>query len=109
MIDSIGNTLPIAPGPRTDEAQEKAAAQTHGGADDRADARVQAEASALASARPAAPAPDRVDPEIWTHLSSEERDYFARVEALGAVTYGRGAQAQPASVVARGTHLDIRG
>lgn len=70
---------------------------------------------------PAAPAggralgaepPAGVDPQLWSVLTTDERTHFAKLSAMGPLTYGRGlgafnvADAPPPAV--RGARLDIR-
>lgn len=67
-------------------------------------------------AAPAAPAPDASnsepaapvgsDPALWSVLTSEERDFFARQSAMGPVTYGPGRThtASPPT----GQRIDVR-
>lgn len=59
---------------------------------------------------PAEP-PAGTDPELWAVLSSSERSFFAKVGAMGPLTYGRvisePTSTPPAGV--RGGRLDIRG
>ena len=61
---------------------------------------------------PAVPtqAPAGTDPELWSVLSAEERVFFAKLGAMGPLTYGRVlSQAQQASVpAARGGRLDVK-
>lgn len=63
-----------------------------------------------AGALPAEP-PAGTDPELWAVLTGEERAFFAKVGAMGPLTYGRimtqGPQA-PAAPIARGVRLDVR-
>jgi hypothetical protein len=60
----------------------------------------------------AADAPAGVDPQLWSVLTTEERTHFAKLSAMGPLTYGRGlsafsvADAPPPAV--RGARLDIR-
>lgn len=53
-----------------------------------------------------AEAPPGTDPELWSVLTTEERAYYARIQALGPLTY------HPArtggEVVARGARIDLR-
>jgi hypothetical protein len=56
----------------------------------------------------AAEPPAGTDPELWSVLSAEERAFFARVGAMGPLTYGRMMQAQPAVPAPRGGRLDVR-
>lgn len=58
---------------------------------------------------PAEP-PTGTDPELWSVLSSEERVFFARVGAMGPLTYGRvSAEMRAESSIPRGGRLDVRG
>lgn len=62
---------------------------------------------------PAEP-PAGTDPELWAVLSTEERAYFAKVGAMGPLTYGHlmnsGSSTTPnAAPAARGGRLDVRG
>lgn len=57
---------------------------------------------------PAEPPPG-TDPELWSVLSAEERVFFARIGAMGPLTYGRIAnelRSQPA--IARGGRIDLK-
>jgi hypothetical protein len=55
-------------------------------------------------------APAGTDPELWSILSAEERGYFAKVGAMGPLTYGRAfdqlRQQQVPAV--RGGRLDVK-
>ena len=59
-------------------------------------------------------APVGTDPELWAVLSADERAYFAKVGAMGPLTYGRvmaGGQYTPAAnagAYARGGRLDVK-
>jgi hypothetical protein len=56
-----------------------------------------------------ASAPAGTDPELWSVLTAEERQFFAKSAALGPLTYGRlKAATQPAPPAARGVRLDVR-
>jgi len=66
-------------------------------------------AKSAQSAVPAEP-PAGTDPALWSVLSSEERQFFAKAGAMGPLTYGRAfsemkAQQIPAN---RGGRLDIK-
>ncbi len=55
-------------------------------------------------------APKGTDPELWSVLTHEERQFFARAGAMGPLTYGRimtGNHAPPPPV-ARGGRLDVK-
>ena len=50
-------------------------------------------------------APPGTDPALWSVLTAEERRYFAKMQALGPLTYGpRPATAPP--TLARGGRID---
>jgi hypothetical protein len=55
-------------------------------------------------------APPGTDPELWNVLSSEERVFFAKLGAMGPLTYGRVlSQAhQTPAPAARGGRLDVK-
>jgi len=55
-------------------------------------------------------APPGTDPELWSVLSAEERVFFAKLGAMGPLTYGRVlSQAQQAPAPgARGGRLDVK-
>ena len=58
-----------------------------------------------------AEAPSGTDPKLWSILTSEERGFFAKSQAMGPLTYGRvmAARTQPDMPAVRGGRLDIRG
>ena len=58
---------------------------------------------------PAAHAPARASAALRDVLTSEERDYFAQLEQLGPLTYGRRPSAsQPAIDAPRGQRIDVK-
>ena len=76
-------------------------------------------------ATPAASAPERVqsapaavpaqpppgtDPDLWNVLSNDERTFFAKLGAMGPLSYGRvlSGQVQPQQAVSRGARLDVK-
>ncbi len=64
--------------------------------------------SAAQSAVPAE-APAGTDPSLWSVLTNDERNFFAKTAALGPLTYGRiKAVTNPAPPTARGIRLDVR-
>jgi hypothetical protein len=66
-------------------------------------------ATAESAAAVPAEAPQGTDPELWSVLTSEERSHFAKLAAVGPLTYGRLVQGAPATSVAmRGVRLDVR-
>lgn len=60
----------------------------------------------LESASLPAEAPPGTDPELWSVLTTEERAYYARIQALGPLTY-HPARAS-GEVVGRGGRIDLR-
>ncbi len=46
---------------------------------------------------------------LWDVLTPEEREFFARQEALGPLTYGRPRRAQDQPAAPVGGRLDVRG
>ncbi len=55
-------------------------------------------------------APKGTDPDLWSVLTHEERQFFAKAGAMGPLTYGRimtGNHAPPPPV-ARGGRLDVK-
>ena len=65
-----------------------------------------APASAAVTAQP----PQGTDPELWSVLTQDERTYFAKLGAMGPLTYGRvlAGQLQPAAPHVRGGRLDVK-
>jgi hypothetical protein len=55
-------------------------------------------------------APAGTDPELWSVLSADERVFFAKLGAMGPLTYGRvlSQAQQPALPAARGGRLDVK-
>ena len=66
-------------------------------------------AQAGSGALPAQPPPG-TDPDLWNVLTSDERTYFAKLGAMGPLTYGRvmSGQVQPQQAVSRGARLDVK-
>jgi hypothetical protein len=54
--------------------------------------------------------PPGTDPALWSVLSGEERAFFAKVGAMGPLTYGRMVQETKAAQLpaSRGGRLDVR-
>jgi hypothetical protein len=110
-VNGIGGSLaslrPLQQDPRTRVEGERAP-QTQAPAATPS-LREPAAAQAAGVALPVAP-PAGTDPELWSVLSHEERAFFAKVGAMGPLTYGRLMQAQSTEVpTARGGRLDVRG
>lgn len=61
------------------------------------------------AAVPAQPPPG-TDPDLWNVLSNDERTYFAKLGAMGPLTYGRvlSGHVQPQQAVSRGARLDVK-
>lgn len=70
--------------------------------------RPNAPAAGTATPAPALEAPPGTDPELWKVLSTEERAYFARLGAMGPLTYGRMMDAPAAAPSMRGGRLDVK-
>lgn len=65
-------------------------------------------ANAAQTAVPAE-APPGTDPTLWSVLTTDERNFFAKTAALGPLTYSRIKAAAPsAPPAARGVRLDVR-
>jgi hypothetical protein len=65
------------------------------------------QAAAQSTVPPEAPA--GTDPSLWSVLTTEERNFFAKTSAMGPLTYGRiKAGTQSAPPAARGVRLDVR-
>jgi hypothetical protein len=57
-----------------------------------------------------AEAPAGTDPALWSVLTTEERNFFAKTASLGPLTYSRFKEATTAQTppAARGVRLDVR-
>ncbi len=56
-----------------------------------------------------AEAPAGTDPSLWSVLTADERNFFAKSAALGPLTYGRiKSTASATPPAARGVRLDVR-
>jgi hypothetical protein len=66
-------------------------------------------ASTAAATLPTQPPPG-TDPELWSVLSADERVFFAKLGAMGPLTYGRvlSQVQQPSVPGARGGRLDVK-
>ena len=54
-------------------------------------------------------APAGTDPMLWSVLTHDERNFFAKSAALGPLTYGRlKAESHPTPPSVRGVRLDVR-
>jgi hypothetical protein len=73
-------------------------------------AAAQAAMTAPAPASVPPQAPPGTDPTLWNVLNAEEREFFAKVGAMGPLTYGRvltGHMAPPTPAI-RGGRLDLK-
>lgn len=61
-----------------------------------------------AGAEKALEMPAGTDPALWSILSAEERGYFAKLGAMGPLTYGRVMDGTQRAPVARGGRLDVK-
>lgn len=103
-LEGIGSSVPLA-GVQP-SATRPAGGQNAGAAALQRNGEPEAAAASAPGigALPAEPPPG-TDPELWAVLTSEERVYFARMQSLGPLTYGRGERA-PA--LPRGGRLDVQ-
>ena len=71
-----------------------------------------ARAAALAAPVTAIPVqpPQGTDPALWSVLTQDERSYFAKLGAMGPLTYGRvlSGQMPTSAPMARGGRLDVK-
>ena len=120
-INGIGNPLHTHIGPlsRPDEASRTSADRTA----NRAGNLPAQVAPAAVALKPQAPiagqaaqqnavpaeAPAGTDPTLWSVLTHDERNFFAKTASLGPLTYGRiKAATLPAPPSVRGGRLDVR-
>ncbi len=70
---------------------------------------VRAPAASAASGVPVQP-PQGTDPDLWSVLTQDERAYFAKLGAMGPLTYGRvlSGQMPTSAPMARGGRLDVK-
>lgn len=68
------------------------------------------EAARIREAEGAVPAepPPGTDPALWTILTSEERRFFARANAMGPLTYGPRSSSPPAAGMIPGGRIDLK-
>ncbi|MEP7383048.1 MAG: hypothetical protein ABI910_15265 [Gemmatimonadota bacterium] len=54
--------------------------------------------------------PQGTDPDLWSVLTQDERAYFAKLGAMGPLTYGRvlSGQMPTSAPMARGGRLDVK-
>lgn len=68
---------------------------------------------AVSIAQPAGPSlpatpPAGTDPELWAVLTGEERSFFAKLGAMGPLTYSRVMTTPNAPPTVRGGRLDVK-
>ena len=86
-------------------------ARTTGAANDARALRVQTPIAGHGATQSTVPAeaPAGTDPALWSVLTTDERNFFAKSASMGPLTYGRiKAAANPAPPAARGVRLDVR-
>lgn len=104
-INGINNPYTrVAPRPAPNARPDQAARPATAARPERAPA-----APAAPTAAAVAPPPG-TDPDLWTVLTPDERAYFARLGAMGPLTYGRvlSGQAPAPAPAARGVRLDVK-
>jgi len=52
--------------------------------------------------------PPGIDPDLWSVLTTEERAYYSRAQALGPLTYGRDEIIEATESVGLGGRIDLR-
>jgi len=52
--------------------------------------------------------PERTDSSLWGVLTSDERSFFARVNATGSMTYGPGTTTAASPSVSLGGRIDLK-
>jgi hypothetical protein len=108
---SVGGVQPNKPQPAGNTLPDSRIDQRQGPATVQAPRTLTAPNAAQAPAA-AVPtqAPPGTDPELWSVLSADERVFFAKLGAMGPLTYGRVlSQSQQSSVpAARGGRLDVK-
>lgn len=89
-IERVG--IPYTPVPRADRAAQPGAA-----------------AAANRAAESAPPAAEAGEASLFELLTPAEREFFARIETLGPLTYRRGVNRQPDTAAPTGQRVDVRG
>jgi len=52
--------------------------------------------------------PPGTDPALWRVLTTEERAFYAKAQAMGPLTYRPGTASSPTAPPVRGGRLDVR-
>jgi hypothetical protein len=112
LLSSLGSIgRPDTNRPTNDRAGAAANAALNAAANARAALKPQAPIAGQAALQNAVPAeaPAGTDPTLWSVLTADERNFFAKTAALGPLTYGRiKAVSNAAPPAARGVRLDVR-
>lgn len=114
LLSSLGSIgRPDTTRPTTDRAGTAGHAETaaNAAANARPALKPQTPIAGQGAAQSAVPAeaPAGTDPTLWSVLTADERNFFAKTAALGPLTYGRiKAVSHPAPPSARGVRLDVR-
>lgn len=106
-----GTIRPQVPGAaRTDAASAQRSGTAQRAVAPAAPAAQKVTATATLSQSVAAAAPQGTDPELWSVLTQDERAYFAKLGAMGPLTYGRvlSGQMAPTTPNVRGGRLDVK-
>lgn len=111
-VSHVGRTEPTRPNTeRTGTTGPHGTHGTNGNAQANAPLKPQAPIAGQAATQSAVPAeaPPGTDPTLWSVLTSDERNFFAKTASLGPLTYSRIKSAShPAPPAARGVRLDVR-
>jgi hypothetical protein len=110
IASGLGGIRPPQTDPRTRAVQQQPGAVTPQAPHvTRAPGARGAAAPAAASNAVPVEAPEGTDPELWSVLTADERAFFAKVGAMGPLTYGHIlANGRNDLPVARGGRLDVR-
>lgn len=112
LLTSLGSIgRPDTTRPTNDRAGSAANAALNAAANARTALKPQAPIAGHAATQNTVPAeaPAGTDPTLWSVLTADERNFFAKTAALGPLTYGRiKAASHAAPPAARGVRLDVR-
>ncbi|MCA0375362.1 MAG: hypothetical protein LCH84_06815 [Gemmatimonadetes bacterium] len=109
LLSSLGTLRPQGQPAGSDRAGQAGQAGVQRAATTPAALKPQTPIAAQAQASVPAEAPAGTDPALWSVLTSEERNFFAKSTAAGPLTYSRiKAVTHPAPPAARGVRLDVR-
>ena len=112
LLAGLGSIVrPDATRPNTERAQPKGTDRAGAAPIARAALKLQTPIAGQNAAQSAVPveAPAGTDPTLWSVLTSEERNFFAKTSAMGPLTYSRIKDVtNPVTPAARGVRLDVR-